>query len=90
MTFSVNKDSRRNRLERIAADYQTQGYDVKVQPRPAELPDFLAGFKPDLIDPGKGETIVFEVKTRDELKNAPFIPALEAALNKQPGWGFEL
>jgi len=90
MTSTINKDSERFRLEKIAADYQTQGYDVKVQPRPAELPDFLAGFKPDLIISGKGETIVFEVKTREELKNAPFTPALEAALNKQPGWRFEL
>ena len=41
MTLSVDNESERRRLERIAADYQSQGYDVKIQPQPADLPAAL-------------------------------------------------
>jgi hypothetical protein len=90
MTPLIANESERDRLERIAIDYQTQGYDVKVQPRPNDLPDFLADFKPDLIASGKGETIVVDVKTRGQLSDAPLAAGLEAALKNRPGWRFEL
>jgi Holliday junction resolvase RusA-like endonuclease len=81
---SILNESERSRLERIASDYLTQGYEVKVRPRPSDLPEFLAGFKPDLIVSGKGESIVVEVKTRGELASAPFDSALEAASEVVP------
>jgi REase_AHJR-like protein len=90
MTPSNVKESERDRLERIAADYQTQGYDVTVKPRADDLPDFLAGFAPDLIAAGKEGTIVVEVKARGELTGAPSSAGLEAALRNRPGWRFEL
>jgi REase_AHJR-like len=90
MTPSIYNDSERNRLEKIAADYRTRGYDVKVQPRLNELPDFLVGFEPDLIVSGKGETVVVEIKTRGELKSSLPPTALEAALQNREGWRFEL
>lgn len=31
MTLLIDHESERNRLESIAADYQNQGYDVKIQ-----------------------------------------------------------
>jgi hypothetical protein len=80
----------RQRLASIASEYESQGYEVKLQPPPAELPDFLAGFEPDLIATGKGEIVVVEVKNRDELKNEQSVAALEHALRNRPGWRFEL
>lgn len=90
MTPSTVTRFERDRLERIAADFRMQGYEVKVQPRSGDLPSFLAGFEPDLVVSGKGEILVVEVKTRSELKNALALPALEAAVQNQPGWRFEL
>jgi Holliday junction resolvase-like predicted endonuclease len=90
MTPSIDNGSERNRLERIAADYQSRGYDVAIQPRRTDLPDFLAGFEPDLIASSKGENIIVEVKTRGELQNVSSVAALEAALQNRPGWRFEL
>ena len=90
MTTSIANESQRNRLEKIAADFRARGYDVKVQPRLGELPDFLCEFEPDLIISREGESVVFVVKTRFELNNAPFVPELEAALQNRPGWHFEL
>jgi hypothetical protein len=90
MTSSSAHESNRNRLENIAADYQAQGYDVTVKPRPDDLPDFLAAFEPDLIAAGKGGTIVVEVKNRRELTRTPITTGLEAVLRDRPGWRFEL
>jgi hypothetical protein len=32
------------KLREIAADYGAQGYDVRIEPGPEELPAFLTGF----------------------------------------------
>lgn len=90
MTLSIDHESERNRLKSIAAGYQSQGYDVKIQPHSSDLPDFLAGFEPDLIASSEREKVVVEVKTRSELGSAPTVAALEAALQNRPGWRFEL
>lgn len=77
-------------LEEIAAEYQRKGYDVQVEPRLDQLPDFLAGFEPDLIAIGHGESIVVEVRTKRELADASFAAELEAVMQDRPGWRFEL
>ena len=45
MTASMVSKSERKRLESVAAEYRTQGYDVKLQSGPGDLPDFLSGFE---------------------------------------------
>jgi hypothetical protein len=77
-------------LRSVASEYERKGYDVKLQPTLEDLPDFLAGFEPDLIATGNDETVVVEVKSRKELENDQAIAAIETALRDQPGWRFEL
>jgi hypothetical protein len=90
MTPLTVNEHERQRLRSVASEYESQGYEVKLQPPPAELPDFLAGFEPDLIATGNGETVVVEVKSRTDLKNEQSVTALENALRDRPGWRFEL
>jgi hypothetical protein len=78
------------RLASLASEYESKGYEVKLQPTARHLPQFLADFKPDLIVTGHGENVVVEVKARNEVKDEQDIPALEAALQNRPGWRFEL
>ena len=80
----------RRRLNSVASEYQERGYEVKVQPRAADLPDFLVGFDPDLIATGSGESIVVEVKARNEFQDNREVAAIEAAIRNRPGWRFEL
>ena len=87
--LSVNEREHK-RLSSISLEYEARGYEVKLGPAPAEMPEFLAGFQPDLIAVGKGESVVVEVKTRDELKDEQPILALEQVLRNRPGWRFEL
>lgn len=39
----------RRRLDSVASEYRERGYEVKVRPTAADLPDFMVGFEPDLI-----------------------------------------
>lgn len=48
------------------------------------------GFEPDLIATGKGESVVVEVKARNEFGNDREVAAIEAAIRDRPGWRFEL
>ncbi len=90
MTPLSVSERERQRLESIALEYEAQGYEVKLKPAPAEMPNFLAGFRPDLIAVGKGESVVVEVRTWDQLKEERPMLALEQALRNRPGWRFEL
>jgi REase_AHJR-like len=90
MTPSTLEERERQRLVSVASEYESQGYAVKLQPPPDDLPAFLAGLSPDLIATGKGETVVVEVKARDELKDAQYVSALENAIRNRLGWRFEL
>jgi hypothetical protein len=77
-------------LASVASDYEKRGYQVKVQPGVGDMPEFLAGFEPDLIATGSGESVVVEVKARREVENEQTLAAIEAALRNRPGWRFEL
>jgi hypothetical protein len=88
MTSTSERESRR--LASVASEYQERGYEVTVQPGAADLPDFMADFHPDLIATGNGESIVVEVKARNEFENNREVTAIEAAIRNRPGWRFEL
>lgn len=85
---SVTERERR-RLASVAFDYEQRGYEVKVNPSADEMPEFLAGFAPDLLAIGKEESVVVEVKTRSEVENASAIAEIESTLRNRPGWRFE-
>jgi len=80
----------RRRLASVASEYEERGYEVKVQPSAADLPDFMGTFEPDLIAIGNGESVVVEVKARNEFQNNREVAAIEAAIRDRPGWRFEL
>jgi len=86
---SVTERGRR-RLASVASEYEQKGYEGKLHPTAGDLPEFLAGFEPDLIATGNGESVVVEVKARNEFQNEPTVAAIEAALRNRPGWRFEL
>jgi uncharacterized protein YutE (UPF0331/DUF86 family) len=78
------------KLQEIAADYRTQGYDVRIEPGPEELPSFLAGFRPDLIARGPHDSIVVEVKVGTKTAVSERYRELAEMIRQQPGWRFSL
>lgn len=49
-------------LQREVRQLEAEGYDVFMQPRPPQTPEFLGSFVPDAIAIGKGKNIIIEVK----------------------------
>src|SRR5437660_5834241 len=76
------------KLDEISADYVDEGYDIRLQPSEAELPEFLKGFRPDLLATSRRENVVVEVipatESLDEMKR------LASAVDQQPGWRYEV
>lgn len=80
----------RDRIQALAEEYRGQGYDVAVEPAPHELPDFLSGYRPDLIVTRGGETTVVEVKSRRSLAAEAQAREIARLVEGRPGWRFEL
>jgi hypothetical protein len=80
----------RQKLQEIAAEYQARGYKVLVEPGPEKLPEFLAGFRPDLVARGPNESVVVEIKVGTKTAASERFRELAETIQRQPGWRFSL
>jgi len=78
------------KLQEIAADYRARGYGVFIEPDPTELPEFLAGFRPDLVAFGPQDSVVVELKVGTQTAVSERFRELAEAIQRQPGWRFSL
>ena len=88
----MTQQSLRTEEERVLSlikEYQSEGYNVLVQPRREELPEFLQRVQPDLVASRGDENIVVEVRSRSTLGERG-IDAFVQAVEGHPGWAFEL
>src|SRR5262245_28175424 len=87
---NFSHEAYRQKLQEIAAEYEARGYEVLVEPRPEQLPEFLAGFRPDLVARGPNESVVVEVKVGTETAASERFRELAEIVQRQPGWRFSL
>lgn len=82
----------RERLLKLAEEYREKGYEVFFHPNSEELPDFLNKYRPDMIVRRGEENVVIEVKSRSSLNSSSnqYLGNLAQAVEKHPGWRFEL
>lgn len=80
----------KQRAHEVAGEYRRKGYEVIEEPTRAQLPDFLAGYQPDLLARRGNEAVVVEVRARSSLGKAPQIVELARLLRERPGWRFDL
>jgi len=80
----------RQRVRAIAEEYRSRGYEVIEEPSPAQLPEFLSGYRPDLLVRKGDEAVVVEVKSRSSLAKDAQIRDLAQLLQTKPHWNFEL
>jgi REase_AHJR-like protein len=90
MTSSKSEARERQRLQRLAAEYRTRGFDVHIAPSGKELPSFLQGFRPDMIAKKGDINVVIEVTAQESLKGQRGVQELATAVEGQRGWRFEL
>ena len=84
------RESERMRVEEIAQTYREKGYDVLIEPRDDQLPDFLQAFQPDLIVHKGDEHIVVEARTRGQVSDFPQVNELAKAVRNEADWRFQL
>lgn len=82
--------SERQRLERIAEEYRSKGYDVLVRPSGPELPSFLRDHQPDLIARRGDERLVIELKPSPAEAGRDQVRGLAERIEREPGWRFVL
>jgi hypothetical protein len=80
----------KQRARAIAEEYRNQGYEVIEEPSPGQLPDFLAGYHPDILIRKGDESIIVEVKSRLSLAKDHEVQELARILQQKPHWTFEL
>jgi len=80
----------KQRARVLAEEYRGKGYEVIEVPSPEQLPDFLAGYHPDLLIRKGDEAIVVEGRSRSSLVKDPQIRKLARLLGSKPHWNFEL
>jgi Holliday junction resolvase len=80
----------RKRLVEIAREYRKLGYEVILEPKRSQLPEFLASFQPDMLAKNNIETVVVEVKSRETLSQSAHMAALASVIQQHEGWRFEL
>lgn len=91
----MSESTRRNPLEerlvlQVAEEYRQKGYEVVLQPAPSSLPDFLRGYRPDLLARQGNESVVVEVKASSAPSRQDLFRELARAVEGHPGWRFEL
>lgn len=77
------------KLEQIASEYRSRGYNVSVRPGARELPPFLAAFQPDLIATANHDNVVVEVRSSVDLMSDVLVKLAEA-VESQHGWRLEV
>jgi len=88
--METNILSERQRVQELAQEYRSKGYEVIMEPSSKQLPDFLREYLPDLLVRKGSESIVVEVKTRSSLAENPRLRDLARVLHDTPDWKFEL
>ncbi|SFJ59972.1 hypothetical protein [Planctomicrobium piriforme] len=74
------------RLREVAEWYQSRGYHVVTHPQMDEIPEFLAGFQPDLIAEKDSQRLVVELKIGTATSSIERFREIAQRVQSQPGW----
>lgn len=80
----------RRKIDSLAREYRDAGYEVIVEPRNNELPEFLRGFEPDLLAKKLGDNIVVAVVAGGKGHKHGRIAELSELLSHRKDWRFLL
>ena len=90
MTLADVANSERETLARVADDLSRRGYEVVINPRFDELPEFLQDFQPDAVARGDEEVVVIEVKAAGAAYEGPRLRKLAEEISRHPGWRLQI
>ena len=82
--------STQQRIERIAEEYRSKGYDVLIEPSGPDLPPFLGDQRPDLIARRGDERLVIKLKSSSSEAEPGRLRNLAERISNESGWKFVL
>lgn len=78
-------------LQRVAKQYEDEGYAVTIRPAADKLPPFAKGFAVDLLATRARENVLVSVKRdRAELEADPKVSRQAEVAGAQPGWRYDV
>ncbi len=77
------------KVREVAESYRRRGYQVHIQPTRQEVPDFLNGYRPDLIAESANDSVVVEIKSTGGTKPVTW-QWLARTVKAQPNWRLDL
>ncbi len=83
---SITQSSHDKMLREIADRYIRKGYAVQIQPSDDQLPDFLRGYRPDMIVTTPDDNMVVEVNSKSKVRQSNYWEQLKGAIDMHPGW----
>jgi Holliday junction resolvase len=78
------------KLREVAERLQRTGYEVIVEPKPADLPFNLEGYQPDLLARKEHDQMIVEVKSRADRLSVDQLRSTVEEVKRHPGWRFVL
>lgn len=90
MTGAERTEREYQKARRLVRDFKKKGYTVHMEPRGAQLPEFLrdSGYMPDLIVESPDESIVIEVTSKHSVARLKELSDVSETIERQPGWQF--
>ncbi len=80
-----------HRLEGVAQRYRRDGYQVILNPGPADLPDFAKDFKVEILATRPdGNVLVSAKESSRDFESDAALPGYAEAIEKQPGWRYDV
>jgi uncharacterized protein YutE (UPF0331/DUF86 family) len=77
------------KIQAIAAEYSSKGYDVRVCPSHDQLPSFLRPFDPDIVAMSPAGNVVIQVKSSSRF-DAVEAQKIAEAVESNAQWRFEM
>ncbi len=77
-------------LESVRENFESKGYKFVADPRPNQLPPFLAGHTPDAIATSAHDNVIIEIKRRQSNEARASIAKLSRDLPPGSGWRYVL
>lgn len=81
-----SSDSEREALEILRSRYESEGYAFVAEPAADQLPQFMAGYRPDAIAEKPGQNVAIEIKHRQSLANQRRLQEIRRLFDGQSNW----
>ncbi len=84
-------DLHNDKVHEVAREYRRKGYRVTEEPQAEQLPEFLRGWRPDIIAESDTDSVVIEIKGGNrKTTTGEKWAALAQAVKAQPNWTFRI